>query len=299
MKLNNPFSFRVYKRKKYKKLISGFFVFLTLGLLIFIAGAVLQKTRKQHIAGTKIMPLSSGERQNSVKYNDFEKKEDSLPEVQDGGDEGGHPNLSDLARIFQRQEKQKKAFFKAPLWQKNAATGVSLNDKPPVAVIINHAQDLTLPERAYLNKTGVKWGYLFTKGGREAKRRAAALRKAGHEIFLVAGLSPSLYKAVGIVTDKGRADVSSDFLTVPRKKTALYTFFTFPLIRDLPRFQKSKRVLLVLTPRKHRIRNFYDWVRRQKKNRQFLPPSQLVTSVTISRQVVDPQVVEKAAVRGG
>ncbi len=296
MKFTNPFfSYRVYKRNKYKKAIGTFLVILLGALVFLIASAVLQKTKKGNIATEKVVPIASGEQVQRVEYKNFLKRDTAVSESQNLGDADEVQSLTDLAKIFQKQEKQNHTFFRNPPWQKNAAVGVPLNGKRQVAVIINHAQDLTPQEKTYLKKLGVRWGYLFTTIRQGTKGKAALLRKEGNEIFVSSSLKFSDYKqTIGVVYEPGtRLDASSEFLSIPKKNTQDYNFFTFPLIRELPKFQQSKRVLIILTPRKHRIRNFYDWVEKQKKETQFIPPSQLVSGIVKPRTAIIPKKVEQ------
>lgn len=296
MKFTNPFfSYRVYKRNKYKK-ATGFLLVILLGVSVFlIVSAVLQHTRKKSIATEKIMPLSSGDRAQQVEYKNFLKKDAAISESQNLGDSDEVHSLTDLAKIFQKQEKQNQAFFTSPLWQKHAAVGVPLNGKRQVAVIINHAQSLTAQEKSYLKKLGVKWGYLFTETRQGTREKALLLCKEGNEIFIASTLCPNDYKqAVGVVYEpNARPSVLKKLLSVPKKNGSDYKFFTFPLIRELPKFQQSKRTLIILTPRKQRIRNFYDWVKKQKKETQFIPPSQLVSGVAKPNAVISPKKIDQ------
>lgn len=302
MKTPNPFSFKALTPKKHKKFLGyaiGILGILVLGILFVLS---IQKNSKYSVA-TAVVPQISEETNTQTDESAPQETQRAgieplheSPPLDDVGEEVQDSKLSPLSQIYIKQEKQKQPFFQEKVWHKHVAPCVAPTRKIHVAVIIKDAQNLTPVERSYLIQAGIPVGFWWTVPPQsKTLTMISALKKS--EFYATDMTVNKIPRCVGIITAKGSVVVNQPYLRFPISKTRKYHYFTFPLIQEKSAYEKAPRVLITLTPRQHRIRNFVEWVKVQQKRVIFIPPSQLVSGFCKPKNGINPQLAQKAQSR--
>jgi len=292
----NPFSFKNFSQEK--SLLSPVVIYISFCLMgAGIAGGVWflkakfapPQKKSAIVRGAvsacpqiKTPPKKLTPKPVKETYADFEAGESFDIETEEAEEESRfvQEKESDLVRLFKSQEKKAAPFFaQQKPWQKNAKRSVRAPPgKRMVALVINGVEDLSPQEWVYIRKMNIPLTFVFD-GQKKKGALAEKAWKKGREILVKgpASYSKRFPKRIGVVALKGAKEDS--YLRLSRLKGLVggrpHKLFTFPLVQEQAAFLKNKRSVLWITPRPQRLRNLFDWMRRNKKKVAFIPLSQI------------------------